>query len=184
MGNLRDIKGTPFCWQEKEIMRVIRENYMGEKRTTAIAIYQCVTEIASNNGNNAFTAYNSQVAELSGKSRSTIKIYVKQFITLGILEKNTRKFNDRINLASEWRLLSLGNNSNSTSSNNKYPRSDSNKNTTSIRDRYPTIDIIDEPDIEENKLEEINKNNWSKVSQTDAYKRAKAIADQLRRSKS
>lgn len=115
-------------------MRLIRENFQDKKLTTAIAIYQSLTELASNTSNDTFNAYNSQIAKLCGKSASIVKSYCKRFIDLGILDKKQRKVDEKTNLSNEWRLLT-------PSVNNNYHTSD--------KDNETILVEYDEPQLEE-----------------------------------
>lgn len=106
--------GIPFAWQDMRIMKVIREAYQGEKLTTAIAVYQALTDLASNEGRHQrkhvsiFPAYILTIAKKSGKSESTIKRYTKDFRELGILSWEKRRRGKEY-LASMWKLHDYGN---------------------------------------------------------------------------
>jgi hypothetical protein len=139
-------------------MKIIREYYSTKKRTTAIAIYQSLTELSSNQGKDSFSAYNSQIAEYSGKSVSTVKNYCNKFIWLGILKKKLRK-HGKINLSSEWTLLT-------PLVNNNYP--------TPTNDNNYTLVENNELLIEENIQEENNKKK-------EGLRKLKEIADRIRR---
>ncbi|MFC1630205.1 hypothetical protein ACFL06_01560 [Patescibacteria group bacterium] len=119
------LQGVPFCWQDVRIMTFIRNNYEGKKLTTAKAIYQTYTELASIAGRgkgrhtNQFPAYYETIACWSGKSVSTIKRYAKDFRKFEILDWKTQK-KGKMNLANLWILLAYsGQNSNPTSQQNK-----------------------------------------------------------------
>lgn len=119
------LKGTPFAWQDVRIMKMIRLNYSGKKRTTAIAIYQTLTELASLEGRgqgkhvNCFKAYLETIAERSGKSVTTIKRYSKEFKKLGIISWENQK-KGKMNLSNLWKLHAYSLNK-STSTQNKEP---------------------------------------------------------------
>jgi len=104
------LRGVPFAWQDVRIMRIIRENYKGKRLTTAIAIYQTLTELASIDGRgkrkhvSQFKAYLETIAIRSGKSVSTIKRYSKEFRQARILSWENRK-KGKMNLANLWKLL-------------------------------------------------------------------------------
>jgi len=124
------LQGIPFCWQEVETMNVIRKNYNGKKRTTAIAIYQTLTELASIEGRgkgkhvNQFTTYIKTIAVRCGKSESTIKRYAKEFKDLKIIAWENRK-KGKMNLANKWGLLAY-------SGQDKEPTSQQNNNTNPV----------------------------------------------------
>lgn len=155
-----------WCWQDKDILGLIRENFKGQRLTTSLAIYLSLTELASNNSSDEFTAYFSQIAKLSGKSIPTIKSYSNQFIKIGILKKENRKVDDKTNLSNQWSLLT-------PSVNNNYPTSTNNNYQTSAKDSYQLL--------EENELEKENKKEVKKVGETEGYKKLREKADQLRR---
>jgi hypothetical protein len=118
------LQGVPFCRQDVRIMTLIRKNYEEKKLTTAKAIYQTFTELASIAGRgkgrhtNQFPAYYETIAHWSGKSVSTIKRYSKDFRELKILDWETRK-KGKMNLANLWKLLDYsGQNSGPTSKQN------------------------------------------------------------------
>lgn len=128
MLELRNIKHkVPKCWQDKRIMRFIREKYTGKKRTTAIAIYVVHTEIASNCNSEKYLAYYSQIGDLAGKSASTVKRYSNEFIKFKILAKNNR-FKGKLNLANEWSLLAYSPMELRSGYNPDHTREDSYKN--------------------------------------------------------
>ncbi len=91
------LKGVSFAWQDKRVMRVIRDSFTGKKLAVAIAIYQTLTEQASNAGGkqgkavSEFRAYIYTIANKVGKSRSTIKRYMGDFRRLGVITWTTRK---------------------------------------------------------------------------------------------
>lgn len=91
------LKGVAFAWQDKRTMKIIRDNFHGRKRSTAIAFYQVLTEIASNAGGkhhkavSQFSVAHEKVADLIQKSVSTIKRYSIEFRKLGIISWQTRK---------------------------------------------------------------------------------------------
>ena len=158
-----------WCWQDKDILGLIRENFKGQRLTTSLAIYLSLTELASNNSSDEFTAYFSQIAKLSGKSIPTIKSYSNQFIKIGILKKKNRRVDNKTNLSNEWSLLT-------PSVNNNYP--------TSVNNSYPTSVDNDYQQLEENELEKDNQKEVKNYKETPAYKRYREQVNNLRRGKS
>lgn len=106
----RDIRKSPFAWQDMRSTRLVRESFSGKKRTTAIAIYQALTECASEEGRkrgksvSIFPAPLVRIAEKSGKSLNTIKRYVETFRTLGLLTWENRR-QGKVNKPNLWTLL-------------------------------------------------------------------------------
>lgn len=169
MEELRNNKTSRrWCWQDKDILGLIREDFTGQRLTTALAIYLSLTELASNNSSDEFTAYFSQIAKLSGKSIPTIKSYSNQFIKIGILKKKIRKVDSKTNLSNQWSLLTPW-------VNNNYPTSVSNNYRTSGKNSYPLL--------EENELEKENKNgvkNVKEILESSAYKKLREKVDNLK----
>ncbi len=107
---LRSTHKTPFAWQAMSATRLIRKNYQGERRTTAIAIYQSFTECASEQGRligqptAIFYVPHKRLADKSGKSVSTIKRYANEFKHLGILGWKIQK-QGKTNKQNKWALF-------------------------------------------------------------------------------
>lgn len=166
MGVLRSNKTSRrWCWQDKDILSLIRENFKGQRLTTSLAIYLSLTELASNNSSEKFTAYFSQIAKLSGKSIPTIKSYSNQFIKIGVLKKKNRKVNEKINLSNQWFLLT-------PSVNNNYPTSVNNNHPTSVNNGYRQL--------EENELEKEDKNSVKDVLKTKSYQDLEKVVARLK----
>ena len=103
------LKGIPFAWQDKRVTKVIRESFNRRKRPIAIALYQTLTEQASNAGGkqgkavSEFSAYLEGLAEKIGRSVATVKRYMADFKRLGIVSWQNRKWGHR-NLANLYTL--------------------------------------------------------------------------------
>jgi len=144
MAQVRNIKRTKaWCWQDKKVMRCIREKYSLKRKTTAIAIYESMTELASNNGTDCFAAYLSEIADLASKSISTVKRYTNEFIRFGLVKKENRKIGTGKNLSNRWSLLDI-------SIHNSEPTSVSNSKATSDHNNQL---VIEKSTIEKNYLE-------------------------------
>ena len=106
----RDIHKSPFAWQDMRSTRLVRENFSGKKRTTAIAIYQALTECASEAGRmkgrhvSTFAVPLVRIVAKSGKSVSTVKRYAGVFRTLGLIGWEIRR-QGKTNLPNMWTLL-------------------------------------------------------------------------------
>ena len=91
-------------------MRLVRESFSDKRRTTAIAVYQALTECASEEGRRkrrsvaTFPAPLARLAAKAGKSVNTIKRYVEIFRTLGLITWETRR-QGKMNIANLWTLL-------------------------------------------------------------------------------
>lgn len=169
MGVLRNIKQSRrWGWYDKDIIDFLRENFSGQRLTTALATYLSLTELASNNGSDEFTAYYSQIAKLAGKSVSTVKSYCSQFIKLGILAKENRKADEKTNLSNKWSLLT-------PSVNNNYQTLSNNHHSSSVKNGYQQL--------EENELEKDNQNEVRNVEEILASPAYQKLSEQVKRLK-
>src|SRR3989344_8893904 len=164
-----------FAWQDMRVMKIIRNHYGEEKRTTAIAIYQSLTELASLAGRgqgkhvSQFTAYLITIAEKSGKSVSTIKRYTKEFRDLQILVWEKRR-NGKMNMSSMWKLLDYrGSYSEPTSPNNSKPN--------------PSVHNSGLPTEEDRRKLYNKKERFNKLNNNDGLKSMKDIMDEYGKNK-
>jgi len=124
----RDISNGRFAWQDMRTMYFLRQQYSGKRRTTAVAIYQALSECASEYGRitkkhtSTFPAHLERIGAKAGKSVSTVKRYAQEFKTLRVLSWETRR-QGKVNRPNLWTLLeSLAHNSRPTSPHNNEPR--------------------------------------------------------------
>jgi hypothetical protein len=107
--SLRDTRNAPFCWQEKALLRQLRAYYSGDRlkrRTTAFAVYLVLTEIASDQyGQAQATAFVKEIGDRLGASETTVKDYLRDFETLGIVRVERRMVEERVNTANTYYLL-------------------------------------------------------------------------------
>jgi hypothetical protein len=77
----------PFCWQSKETLRGIRESLDSCPNLPSIlGVYHALTEIASNEQSNQFTATQSHIAQLAGGiSTKTVGRCLKELRELEII---------------------------------------------------------------------------------------------------
>jgi len=71
----REINGSPWCWQSKEITRAIREA-AGDAHTMkrdALAVYRALSELASDQQRETFPATHAMIFDQSGVSVTQIK---------------------------------------------------------------------------------------------------------------
>ncbi len=91
-------------------MRKLRAHYTGaifSHRATAIAIYQALTEVASNqNSQNEARAFVRQLAELAGCSDRTAQRYIREFEEIGLVVTHRNRLDERTNLANTYSLVS------------------------------------------------------------------------------
>lgn len=108
--SVRDLRNAGWCWQEKAALDVLRAYYDGERlkqRSTALAIYLILTEIASNQRTpEQAEATHRAIWEMTGTSASTVKRYLGEFETLGLVAVERRKIAGDISLPNVYALLS------------------------------------------------------------------------------
>jgi hypothetical protein len=106
MTEIRVIQNTPFCWQDKKLLRTI--NYHFEASAISIAsarsLYLALTEAASNRSKDSFIVTQGELASLAGLSRSTVNKLVSEFVEIGIIKIEARR-EGKINLPSIYTLL-------------------------------------------------------------------------------
>jgi hypothetical protein len=100
----------PKAWQNKYVMRHVRRCYnsifkgKGRRLTTALAIYQTLTELESNNEANAkpngFPSSYDAIANNAGVSYSTARRYCNDFIKICVLRKE-----NNTGYTNKWILL-------------------------------------------------------------------------------
>lgn len=99
------IKAEAWCWQDKRIMRMLRNRYPKKRIATAITVYQTMTELASNRSENYVRARYSTIARMTGKSKSTVRRYLMEFISLGIIARIQNRKNETQSFANTWVLV-------------------------------------------------------------------------------
>lgn len=77
----------PFCWQNKETLRGIRESLDGDGGLASVlSVYHALTEIASDMASDEFTTMQSHIGKLSGGlSTSTVKRCIKELRALHVI---------------------------------------------------------------------------------------------------
>lgn len=103
---MRDQRRVAWCWQSVGALGAIRSILEGKERTTALAIYLAMTEIANEQRavDEPFRATRAAIAERAGVTKRTLDRYADIFEKLGLLEVVRRRLGDR-NLPNEWALL-------------------------------------------------------------------------------
>lgn len=101
---MRDLRSAPFCWQSCLALAAIRRRWRGQERTTALAVYQALTEIANEARSDRFELTREAVAARAGASPRSLDKYASGLEDLGLLRR-TRRRGDRANLPNEWELL-------------------------------------------------------------------------------
>nr|MBC8555117.1 hypothetical protein [Candidatus Brocadiales bacterium] len=92
------------CWQDKKVRRFLRQQYDGTNSIgTALNIYDGLTEVASNRGNDEFDASYASIATASGVSKRSVIRFVDDFESLGII-KVERRFEGKKSLPLKFTL--------------------------------------------------------------------------------
>jgi hypothetical protein len=96
-----DDKCVPFAWQEKAVLRMIRENC--NDIASALGVYSALTIIASDKKSASFETTHQWLASMSGFSPATVKRRLRDLERLGLVEIHT----PRLKQPSQFRLLSF-----------------------------------------------------------------------------
>lgn len=99
--SVRAIRSTPFCWQEKWVLRVLRKKYSGNMLVKMIALYTTMTWILSDNQEQMLTHYTSTVQRYSGLPKDWIPKGIQELeqlelVTIHDLRNNEGQFNGRM----------------------------------------------------------------------------------------
>lgn len=106
MNTARSTRDGPFCWQSKAARRAIRQAFDATNNvTSALAVYDALTEIASDTGAETFTTTHAWIQRMSGVSVSTIKKHLSVFAELSLITVST----PALRAPSTYVLLSLAN---------------------------------------------------------------------------
>jgi hypothetical protein len=60
---IRDFRKSPNAWQDKNVLRTIRENC--KSLSSALSLYLTLTELASNSENDEIEVYGIKLVEMS-----------------------------------------------------------------------------------------------------------------------
>lgn len=102
----RATRNGPFCWQSKSARRAIRAAFDATNNVaTALAVYDAITEIASDAQSETFTTTHAWIQQLSGVGISTIKKHLGILSELGLVSITTPS----VRAPSTYTLLSIAN---------------------------------------------------------------------------
>jgi DNA-binding HxlR family transcriptional regulator len=97
-------KKAPFCWQDKRVLRRIREQC--QDAGSAISVYNALTEIDSDTGGKGvFTTTHGWIAKLSGTSDRTVRRRLDELEQAGIVKVTTPP----LRAPCTYELLAFGN---------------------------------------------------------------------------
>lgn len=103
--NTRSPKDGPYCWQSKAARRRIRDAFDATNDVAfALAVYDALTEIASDEQKETFSAAHAWIARISGVSVSKIQRILKAFVDVGLISKST----PTLRAPSTYAMLSFG----------------------------------------------------------------------------
>jgi hypothetical protein len=104
---VRDGRSSPWCFQTHAALDLIRASFDGPKRSTALAVYVCLTEAANRSGGAAarggFTASRADIAAAAGISVDTLDRYAAEFSRVGLITVERRR-HQGVNLPNRWVL--------------------------------------------------------------------------------
>jgi hypothetical protein len=111
MNEKRNIKNGPFCWQEKQVLRFIRDCFDDTNSVaSALSVYLSLTEKASDAQSDQFDCRIRDIASRAGVSYRTAGNVLRRFAVLGLIAIQRNKIkNTQENAPSTYTLLRLGN---------------------------------------------------------------------------
>lgn len=128
---MRAAKDAPFCWQAKAARRAIRDAFDATSNvSTALCVYDALTEIASDEQNETFTTTHAWISRLSGVSPTTIKKVLPVLRDLGLVSIST----PALRAPSTYTLHAVANDSRSTA-NDRQPTANDSRSASSVRQR-------------------------------------------------
>jgi hypothetical protein len=111
MSEKRNIRNGPFCWQSKDVLRLIRDSFDETNSvTSALAIYGSLSEKASDEQSETFDCRIRDIAARAGVSYKTAANVLRRFEALAIIAIQRNKIsNTQENAPSTYTLLRLSN---------------------------------------------------------------------------
>jgi methyltransferase-like protein len=82
---LREFRKSPFCRQDKSILRLINEKTTRKELPAIRNLYSTLTEIASNQARENISIYLFDIAKISGLSERTVSKGLDHLKKLGIV---------------------------------------------------------------------------------------------------
>lgn len=102
---MRDARRAPFCFQTATATTALRRRWQGKERTTAVAIYQAMTELANEARSDSFSVARARLADYAGTSDRTIDKYAEAFVDMGLLTVERRRLSTGGSLTNVWTLV-------------------------------------------------------------------------------
>jgi hypothetical protein len=105
----RTIKAAPFAWQHKDMLRMITDTFSeSDQAASARSLYVALTELASDNQSETFTATKALIAHKAGLSVSTVQRLLKGLEQLGVILIQPGRINGLLRTANTYTLLPIG----------------------------------------------------------------------------
>ncbi len=82
----RQFRKQPFCWQEKEVLRLLKKEYNKRTLPRRRSVYLALTEIESDFGKEFIKNYTKTIATYAGINRHLASKILKEFEKLGIIK--------------------------------------------------------------------------------------------------
>lgn len=93
----RSTRKQPFCWQEKEINRIIRKVFTNKSlKSKMILLYATLTEIDSDFNNKDIKYYTKTISTYSGLSKNFIPTGIKELEKFKIIEVKEERKNGKV----------------------------------------------------------------------------------------
>ncbi|MBW7893684.1 MAG: hypothetical protein H3C27_01120 [Opitutaceae bacterium] len=128
---MRKAADSAFCWQSKAARRAIRDAFDATSNvSTALCVYDALTEIASDEQNETFTTTHAWISRLSGVSPTTIKKVLPVLRDLGLVAIST----PALRAPSTYTLHAVANDSRSAA-NDRQPTANDSRSASSVRQR-------------------------------------------------
>lgn len=86
MSNTRSTRNQPFCWQEKKVLRLLRQRFKGAELQKYRNLYLTITEIDSDFNGQDIKFYTKTVSTYSGLSKDWIPQGLKTFEELKLIK--------------------------------------------------------------------------------------------------
>jgi hypothetical protein len=105
----RSPRDGPFCWQSKAARRLIRQKLPTSKISSALGVYDALTEISSDNQSDTFDAAQNYIGLYAGVSGKTVQRISPDLEQLGLVAIKSNYIGGR-NAECTYTLLPLGHN--------------------------------------------------------------------------
>jgi hypothetical protein len=104
----RKPRDAPYCWQHKGALRMITNAFSeSDQAASARSVYVALTELASDNESEAFTASKALIAHKAAVSVKTVERMLKGLEQLGVVDIKRRKIEGAFNAPNTYTLLPL-----------------------------------------------------------------------------